>query len=49
MMIFKNIYILIIISVLFNGCTGVKTTVIGLDNESFLSFYSDNNDISDIH
>lgn len=31
---------LIIFSVIFSGCTGVKSISGGLENESFLSFYS---------
>ena len=46
----KKFYVLlaVVLGVFFNGCTGVKSTVGGLDNESFLSFYSDNNSISNI-
>ena len=46
----KKFYVLlgVILGVFFSGCTGVKSTVGGLDNESFLSFYSDNSSISDI-
>ena len=46
----KRYYVLLtfVLSLVFNGCTGVKSTVSGLDNESFLSFYSSNNYISDV-
>lgn len=46
----KKLYVLfvIVLSVLLNGCTGVKSTVTGLENESFLSFYSSNSSISNV-
>tara|TARA_B100000780_G_C21111399_1_gene449154 strand:- start:1117 stop:1473 length:357 start_codon:yes stop_codon:yes gene_type:complete len=46
----KYIYILCLVSfgLLLNGCTGVKSTVGGLDNESFLSFYTSNSAIENI-
>ena len=46
----KYIYIsfLVALGFLLNGCTGVKSTVGGLDNESFLSFYSSNSAIKHI-
>ena len=46
----KYIYILFLVTLglLLNGCTGVKSTVGGLDNESFLSFYSSNSNIREI-
>jgi len=44
----KYKYILVILGLLLNGCTGVKSTVGGIDNESFLSFYSSNIDISNV-
>jgi len=46
----KYIYILFLVALglLLNGCTGVKSTVGGLDNESFLSFYSSNSTIKHV-
>jgi len=47
----KRFYVLLFALILilsFNGCTGVKSTVRGLDNESFLSFYSDKSDLTDV-
>ena len=46
----KYIYILFLVTLgfLLNGCTGVKSTVGGMDNESFLSFYSSNSNISNV-
>ena len=46
----KYIYIsfLVALGFLLNGCTGVKSTVGGFDNESFLSFYSSNSAIKHI-
>ena len=46
----KYIYIsfLVALGFLLNGCTGVKSTVGGLDTESFLSFYSSNSAIKHI-
>ena len=42
----KKIYFILLLSAaVIYGCTGVKSTVKGLDNESFLSFFSDNNNI----
>ncbi len=42
----KKIYFLLFIfATIIYSCTGVKSTVKGLDNESFLSFYSDNDKI----
>lgn len=43
----KKLHILavLILTIVLNGCTGVKTTVGGLDNESFLSFHSDKKEI----
>ena len=43
----KKIYsTIILISVfIFSSCTGVKTTVTGLENESFLSFYSNDQSV----
>jgi hypothetical protein len=46
----KYIYILFLVAsgLLLNGCTGVKSTIGGLDNESFLSFYSSNSAIKHV-
>jgi len=42
-----HILLVLIFTIVLNGCTGVKSTTIGLDNESFLSFYSDKKEILD--
>lgn len=46
----KYIYILFLVTLglLLNGCAGVKSTVGGLENESFLSFYSSNSAINHV-
>jgi len=42
------IFLVVVLGIFLNGCTGVKSTAGGLDNESFLSFYSADRSISDI-
>jgi len=42
----KKMYRIFLFSFLFaSGCTGVKSTISGIENESYLAFYSDNIDI----
>lgn len=41
----KISFILLIFAFIIHSCTGVKSTVVGLDNESFLAFYSSNENI----
>lgn len=38
----------VMLSLIFSGCTGVKSVSVGLENESFLSFYSSNRNLTNI-